>query len=72
MPKVQKLHRSTYKESFAHVDTQPANRHLSHEQAAEAITRAGKAQSSSRERAVAFLESIGVVGDDGKLTERYR
>lgn len=71
MPKVQKLQR-TYKESFAHVVAQPTNRHLSHEQAAAAITRAGKAQSSSRERAVAFLESIGVVGGDGQLTERYR
>lgn len=71
MPKVQKLH-PIYKAFSDPAAKKPSNRHLTHEQAAAEITRVGKAQSATRDRAVAFLESIGVVGGDGQLTERYR
>ena len=73
MHKVQKLHTSiSYKAVFCPVTQKPSNRHLTHEEAAAEIARAGKAQSATHDSAVAFLKSIGVVSCDGQLTERYR
>lgn len=50
----------------------PAERHVSHEQAAVEITEAGKRHAAAPHTARAFLQRVGILDADGQLSPHYR